>query len=265
MPNPLHQSDFIGSISYFNDSANIEGKSFSEVFETKTSKMADRAEKYATDTTDTTEESEKKKYFPKGEVPYRDVDVVSETDEGKNPCFIRTAAESEFTSEEMAKRLLEITEEGSAAFDTYTYSEAVSDANRWFESRGNDLDKAAGKIEELIDAGALTSKKNFAKAQLVYNKLIEEAKNTADEYAVEKLLKRAENMIINVAIAGTRAGQTVKEAINSPRRKRLKPKRLKNPARKKLIITIKFPKKERFANSCLQGLRKSARMKLSKQ
>lgn len=33
MPNPLRQSGFVGSISYFNDSVNIEGKNFSDVFE----------------------------------------------------------------------------------------------------------------------------------------------------------------------------------------------------------------------------------------
>ena len=75
----------------------------------------------------------KEKYFKPGSNRARDIDIVSETENGrKNPRLMRNLAESQFTSEETASEIAEEARSGNYSFTSYSDKAAASQVNRWF-------------------------------------------------------------------------------------------------------------------------------------
>ncbi len=154
-------------------------------------------------------DEKKEKYFKPGKNRARDINVRSETDNGKTARFTKTVLESQFTPDEIADRLLEDEIESRAAYAQYSDQSALDKANSWFEGKNSDLDLAADDVESDIEKGQLVTKDAFARAQLIINKLLNAVKEESDEYEKERLYRRAQTIIIDTALAGTKAGQAV--------------------------------------------------------
>ena len=114
----------------------------------------------------------KEKYFKPGSNRARDIDIVSETENGrKNPRLMRNLAESQFTSEETASEIAEEARSGNYSFTSYSDKAAASQVNRWFASHGNDILRAGNDVLDLLKAGKVTDKTNVMKALLTLSKI----------------------------------------------------------------------------------------------
>ena len=181
MPTELRHSGYIGSISYRNDFVNIQGKKFSDVFDvTVNTQYMQNGEKYAVSDDSGAENGKasdgdgkkKEKYFKPGSNRARDIDIVSETENGrKNPRLMRNLAESQFTSEETASEIAEEARSGNYSFTSYSDKAAASQVNRWFASHGNDILRAGNDVLDLLKAGKVTDKTNVMKALLTLSKI----------------------------------------------------------------------------------------------
>ena len=174
-PIELHHSGYIGSISYIKRSVNIKGEKFSDVFDTAANTHSMQTnEKYAAsdDETGSGDGKKKEKYFKPGSNRARDIDIVSETENGrKNPRLMRNLAESQFTSEETASEIAEEARSGNYSFTSYSDKAAASQVNRWFASHGNDILRAGNDVLDLLKAGKVTDKTNVMKALLTLSKI----------------------------------------------------------------------------------------------
>ncbi len=117
-------------------------------------------------------DGKKEKYFKPGSNRARDIDIVSETENGrKNPRLMRNLAESQFTSEETASEIAEEARSGNYSFTSYSDKAAASQVNRWFASHGNDILRAGNDVLDLLKAGKVTDKTNVMKALLTLSKI----------------------------------------------------------------------------------------------
>ena len=117
-------------------------------------------------------DGKKEKYFKPGSNRARDIDIVSETENGrKNPRLMRNLAESQFTSEETVKDIAEEARSGNYSFTSYSDKAAASQVNRWFASHGNDILRAGNDVLDLLKAGKVTDKTNVMKALLTLSKI----------------------------------------------------------------------------------------------
>lgn len=162
------------SVSQKSETVNTHSMQNGKKYAVSDSYSAQTDEKYAVsdDETGSGDGGKKEKYFKPGSNRARDIDIVSETENGrKNPRLMRNLAESQFTSEETASEIAEEARSGNYSFTSYSDKAAASQVNRWFASHGNDILRAGNDVLDLLKAGKVTDKTNVMKALLTLSKI----------------------------------------------------------------------------------------------